>query len=103
MVYKFQCCCGNKYFGQTYRHLKTRLKWYVPKCAELYIRDKPKKISTVIKNVIKRSAIAEHLVKNLNCAKIYEQSKLKILRQYSIIFDLVKLEVISIYLNKHKM
>ena len=50
------------------------LKKYVPKCIEQCIIDKSKKNSIAIKNTIKRSAIDQHLLKNPNCAKVYEKS-----------------------------
>ena len=40
-----------------YIHLKTRAKERVPKCVEMYIKDKPKIMSSAIKNVFKRSSM----------------------------------------------
>ena len=48
-----------------------RMKEYVPKCVEMYIKDKPRIISIAFMNAIKILSIAEHLIKNPNCADRY--------------------------------
>ena len=52
------------------------------------------------KNATKRSSASEHLVNNRECAKKYDFSRFKILHQCNIVTDLIKMEAISIYLEK---
>ena len=44
-------------------------------------------------NAIKRSAIAENLVRNPYFTKFYKDSKFRILWQFSNVSDLIKLQV----------
>ena len=44
-------------------------------------------------NAIKRSVIAENLVRNPNFTKLYKDSKFKIFRQFSNVSNLFKLQV----------
>ena len=78
-------------------------KKHVPKCVEIYIKDKLKTMNIEVKNAIRRSAIAGHLIKNLNCAELYEEYRFKVLRQCSKFSELIKFEVILIHLNKSKI
>ena len=103
MVYTYECCCANSYIGQTSRHLETRIKEHVPKCVKEHIKDQPKKMSNATSNAIKRSSISEHLVKNPKCGNSYSETRFKILRSCTNIFDLIKIEAIYIYLNKLKL
>ena len=48
------------------------MKEHIPKCDNICIKDKPKKISTTAKNVIKWSGIAVYLIKHSNYAELYE-------------------------------
>ena len=69
-----------------------------------YIKYKPMIIRSAFMNAIKRLSIAEHLIKNPNCADHYEEFNFKILRQCSTFSDLIKLEEeTSFHLNKPKL
>ena len=71
---------------------------------ELSVKNKPKKVSIDVMNAFKRSATVEHLVKNHNCAKLYEISKFKISWKFSNVFtDLIKPEVTSTHSKKSKL
>ena len=49
---------------------------------------------------IKRSPIAEHLVKNLSCAENFNLERFKIIKSCYNVFDLVKMEAICILNRK---
>ena len=100
VVYKFKCYCESNYIGKTSRHLKTRIKEHVPKCITSYISDRKDKMSAAVKNAMKKSSIAEHLVNNPSCGNNFEISNFSILRKCSNIIDLIKLEAILIHLVK---
>ena len=48
----------------------------------------------------KRSSVAKHLLNNRECAKKYDLSKFKIFHQRNNVTDLIKMEAISIHLEK---
>ena len=100
IVYKFNCFCDKSYIGQTSRHFKTRIKEHLPACVLKFIEKEPEIMTTATKNVIKRSSVAEHLVNNRECAKEYDLSRFKIIHHCKNMTDLIKLEAISIYLEK---
>ena len=50
-----------------------------------------------------RSLISEHLIKNPVCGISYNETKFKILRCCTNVFDMVKIEAIHIDLNKPKL
>ena len=60
----------------------------------------PKNMTTAIKNVTKRSSVAEHLVNNKECTKKYDLSRLKILHPCNNVTDLIKMKAISIHIEK---
>jgi len=91
VVYTYKCCCANSYIGQTSRHLETRIKEHVPKCVKDHIKNQPKKMSNATLNATKRSSISEHLVKNPKCGNNYSETKFKVLRSCTNIFDLIKI------------
>ena len=92
MVYTFECCCSNRYIGQTSRNLETRIKEHIPKCVSDHISNQPKTISIATSNGMKRSSISEHLIKNHNYEKSYKEMKFRILRSCNNIYDLIKIE-----------
>ena len=51
----------------------------------------------------KRSSKAEHFINNTNCANNYDSSRLKILNNCTNSIDLVRMEAISIFLNKPEL
>ena len=97
---KFNCFCDKSYIGQTSRHSKTRIKEYLPTCVIKLIEKEPKIITIATENATKRSSVAEHLVNNKECAKNYDSSRFKVLHQCQNAMDLIKMEAISIYLEK---
>ena len=103
IVYKFKCFCDKSYIGQTTRHLRTRLNEHIPKCILRFIDEKTKIKTKAVVNATKRSSIAEHLVNSTNCAKNYDSSRFKILYNCTSSMDLVRLEAISIFLNKPEL
>ena len=54
-------------------------------------------------NALKRSSIAEHLLKNHICAENFSLDRFKIINSCGYIFDLIKLEVICIFIRKSKL
>ena len=100
VVYKFKCCCDSSYIGQTSRHLTTRMKEHVPKCITTYIKDSEDNKSVAVKNAMKKSAIAEHLVKNPSCGNKFKFSNFSVMRQCSNTLELTRLEAILIHLHK---
>ena len=52
---------------------------------------------------LKRSAIAEHPVKNLDCASNYKLKEFKTIKKGFVIFDLIKLEVLCILMRKREL
>ena len=54
-------------------------------------------------NASKRSAIAEHLVNNINCASSYNFNRFKTIKNYFSISDMIKLEAICILIRKPKL
>ena len=103
IIYKFKCFCDKSYIGQTSRHLRTRLNEHIPKCILRFIDEKTKIKTKAVVNATKRSSIAEHLVNSTNCAKNYDSSRFKILYNCTSSMDLVRLEAISIFLNKPEL
>ena len=103
IIYKFKCFCDKSYIGQTSRHLRTRLNEHIPKCILRFIDEKTKIKTKAVVNATKRSSIAEHLVNSTNCANNYDPSRFKILYNCTSSMDLVRLEAISIFLNKPEL
>ena len=99
IVYKFNCFFDKSYIGQTSRHLKTRTKEHLLICVIKFIEKEPKIMTRATENATKRSSIAEHLVKNRECAKKYDLSIFKILHQCNNVTDLIKMEAVLIYLD----
>ena len=65
-----------------------------------FIEKEPKSMTIATENATKRSSVAEHLVNNRECAKKYDLSRFKMLHQCNSVNDLIKMEAISIYLEK---
>ena len=91
------------YIGQTSRHLKTRISEHIPKCILRFIDEKAKNKTNAVLNATKRSSIAEHLINNTSCANSYNSSRFKITNNCTNPIDLVRLEAISISLNKPEL
>ena len=88
----------------TSRQFGQRIKEHIPKSIDELLKtsDKENKYIRVI-NASKISAIAEHLVNNLNCASNYNFKRIKIIINCFDIFDLIKLEAICILIRKPKL
>ena len=65
-----------------------------------FIKKEPKIMTRATENATKRSSVAEHLVNNKECAENYDLSRFEILHQCHNVMDLIKMEVISTYLEK---
>ena len=102
-VYKLNCFCERSYISQASRHLKARMKKYLPPCVLKIIEEDPEIKTTATKNAAKRSSVAENLINNRDCARKYEVSRLKIVHHCNSFFDPVKLEAISIFLKKPEL
>ena len=103
VVYQFKCYCDNSYIGQTTRQLKKRYKEHIPICVEKFLKFSEKEKETKpmkIVNAMKRSAIAEHLVNNHNCAENFSVERFKIIKNCGNVFDLIKMEAICILNRK---
>ena len=104
IVHKFNCFCERSYIRQTSRHFKTRIKEHLPAYVFKFIEEKPEiKTTTTTKNAAKRFSIAEHLINSNDCGRKYKISRFEIINHCNSVFDLVKLEAISIFLNKPKL
>ena len=64
------------------------------------IEKEPEIMTTATKNTAKRSSVAEHLVNNRECAKKHDLFRFKIIHHCNNETDLIKMEAISIYLEK---
>ena len=60
-------------------------------------------MTTVTKNAAKRSLVAEHLVNNRDCARKQDIFRFKTIYHCNNIFDLNKIEAISIYLEQPEL
>ena len=104
VVYQFNCSCGDSYIGMTSRQFGKRIKEHVPKSIEEFCKMNDKENKTVrMVNASKRSAIAEHLINNSNCASNYNLDRFKIIKNCFCISDLIKLEAICILIRKPKL
>ena len=54
-------------------------------------------------NAAKRSAISEHLINNVNCAKTYNISMFSCMKQCANKYDLIKMEAILIHLHRPEL
>ena len=61
---------------------------------------KPENMKTATENATKISSVAENLENNRECAKKYDLSRFKIIHQCNNVTYLIKIEVISIFLEK---
>ena len=68
-----------------------------------FIEQEPEIKTIATKNAAKRSSVAEHLINNRDCARKYEISKFRIIHHCNSVFELVKLEAISIFLEKPEL
>ena len=66
-------------------------------------KTKPIRVINASLLLIKRSAIAEHLVNNFDCASNYNSKRFKIIKNCIHISYLIKLEAICILLIKPKL
>ena len=85
------------------KHLRTRIKCHIPKFFENYIKSKSEITNIAVKNAIKRSSIAGHLVYDPSCANNYDKTRFRILRKCKNLSDLLKIAAILIQLNRPKL
>ena len=102
VVYTFQYFSSNNYIGQTFRHLETRIKEYIPKCVRDYTNNQPKTTGIATSNAMNRSLISEFLNINPIFGKSYNETKFRLFRLCNNIFDSIKIEDIYIHLNEPK-
>ena len=94
VFYQFNCFCEDIYVGMTSRQFGKKIKGHVPKSIEDFCKISSKKNKSIrMVNASKRSAIAEHLVNNSNFASNYNLNRLRIIKNYFRISDLVKLKL----------
>ena len=69
VVYQFNCFCEENYVGMTSRQFGKRIKEHIPKSIDEFCKTSNKESKSIrVVNATKISAIAEHLVNNLDCA-----------------------------------
>ena len=76
------------------------VKEHLPTLVVKFMEKEPKNMTRETENATKRFSVAEHLVNNRECAKKYDLSRFKILHQCNNVTDLIKMEAISIHLEK---
>ena len=104
IVYQFNCFFEDSFVGMTSRQFGKRVKKHVPKSREEFYKMSDKENKTVrTVNASKRSAIAENLINNSNCASNYNLNRFKIIKNCFCISDLIKLEAICILIRKLKL
>ena len=83
VVYQFNCFCEDDYIEMTSRQFGKRIKEHVPKSIEEFCKMSDKENKTVrMVNASKRSAIAEHLINNDNCASNYNLDRFKVKKMF---------------------
>ena len=88
----------------TSRQLGKRIKEHVPKSIEDFCKMTNKENKSVrVVNASQRSAIAEHLVNNSDCASNYNLNRYKIIKNCFSIADLIKFKAICILIRKPKL
>ena len=81
----------------TSKQFGKRIKEHIPKSIDEFCMMSNKKSKSIrVVNATKRSAIAEHLVNNLDCASNYNLKRFKVIKNCFHISDLIKLEAICI-------
>ena len=83
-IYEFQCCpCDSRQVSCTLQRLEGRIKQHVPKCIRSKIYATRTQTLRSNKNTTAQpdcdSSIGQHLLKNRECAKNYEEIKFSIL------------------------
>ena len=83
VIYEFQCHCDSWYVGCTLQRLEDRIRQHVPKWIRSRINATRTQPSRSNKKTTAQpdchSAIGQHLLKNIECAKNYEDTKFSIL------------------------
>ena len=103
IVYKSNCFCEKRYIRQTSRHLKTKVNENIHKCVINFIKEKTNSKTKAAINATKRFTIAEHLINNIYCANNYDKSRYNVINKSTNSIDSVRLEAISIFLNKPEL
>ena len=81
VVYQYNCFCEASYVGMTSRQFGKRIKERIPKSVDEFCKMSNKKSKSIrVVNASERSAIAENLVNNLDCASNYNLKDLKLLK-----------------------
>ena len=97
VLYRFTCSCDSSYIGRTTRTLQTRIDEHVSKD----VKEKISKTKQQPKRpLIHSSAIAEHLLNNLECGKNYDQNMFEVLGHGRTTFHLSVLEALHILHKK---
>ena len=73
---------------------------HLPKCVLNFTKVKTNTKTKTVINAAKRSSIAEHLINNTDCANNYMPPSIRVFIHCNNVIDLVRLEAISIFLNK---
>ena len=66
------------------------------------MKEKTNNKTKAVINATKISSIAKNLINNVNCANNYDLSRFKVINNCTNLINLVRLEAISIFLNKQK-
>ena len=101
VVYEFTCQCDSGYVGRTTQRLEDRIKQHVPSNIRNKTHPKreqpPRSCKTKITTKTCDSAIGQHLLENLDCAKNYNCDMFWIIGKARLSFHLAVLE--SIYIS----
>ena len=99
IVYQFLCHCDSRYVGHTSQRLQQRIRQHVPKTIlqEHISQDRSTlarscKLIRSFKAKTSFSAIGQHLLQNLTCAREYNDNKFSILARGRTSFHLSTLE-----------
>ena len=88
----------------TSRRFGNRIKEHIPKRIDEFCKTSNKENKSIrVVNASKRSAIAEHLVDNLDCTSSYNLKIFKSIKDCFNIFDFIKFEAICILIRKPKL
>ena len=95
VVYEFSCQCEAWYVGCTTQRLANRIKQHVPMSIRKKSNATREQPSHNTSKINCESAIRQHLIANLECAKTYTDDKFRIIGQARSSFHLSVLE--SVY------
>ena len=97
VIYRFVCHCDSEYIGRTSQRFHLRRDQHVSKALRKWMKTGLNKPSN------NSSAIAEHLLNNIDCSKNYNDSRFSILSKARNLYHLSVLESLFIKTFKPKL